>query len=448
MKLTVNQQFSQSICVPCIHRQREEIHQWLLGQEKLYTPFYTSVDIRDAGFKIAVIDTNLFPAGFNNLCEHGLADAENLIKKAILSRVPNAKDILIVAEEHTRNTWYLENVRILQEICTKAGFTAKIATFFINEPSFCAQAASAVEMETATGQIVKVYCVKKILDKIKRGEATFDLIIMNNDLSAGIPQALNDIKIPIFPSIHAGWHARLKSEHFRQANALIKEFAYRVGLDPWQFSCLYEVVNHVDVNKETDQQRLYQAGVKLFEDIQKKYQEHHVDSKPFIFIKSDSGTYGLGVVPIEDPLQILELNRKNRNDLVHGKDAQNVTHFLLQEGVPTIHRIEGHPCEVCVYQIDNNFVGGFYRYHQTKGSRENLNSPGGMAFQKMCPHLDKYGKDCGIEHNLNIFDIYRILGRIAGVAAGREIIDLDSRFRGNDSTSIRNGNIKDVKELP
>jgi len=391
MKLTVNQNFSQTICVPCIQRQQGQIHQWLLSHEKLYTPFYTSVDIRDAGFKIAVIDTNLFPSGFNNLCEHGLADAEGLIKKAIRTRVPNAANILIVAEEHTRNTWYLENVRILQEIITKAGFGAKIAT----------------------------------LKEIKRGEADFDLIIMNNDLSAGIPEELRAVKIPIFPSIHAGWHARLKSEHFRHANALMKEFATIVGLDPWQFSCLYEVVNHVDINNEPDRQRLYAAAVKLFEEIQNKYREHHVEGKPFIFIKPDSGTYGLGVVPIEDPQQILELNRKKRNDLEHGKDAQTVTHFLLQEGVPTIHRIEEHPCEVCVYQIDNNFVGGFYRYHETKGSRENLNSPGGMAFQKMCPHLDKYGKDCGIEHNLNIFDIYRILGRIAGAAAGQEIMDLD-----------------------
>jgi len=428
MKLTVNQNFSTTICVPCIHRQQGQIHQWLLPYEKLYTPFYTSVDIRDAGFKIAVVDTNLFPAGFNNLCEHGLADAEALIKKAILSRVPTATDILIVAEEHTRNTWYLENVRILQEIITKAGFNARIATFFINEPSFCSQAASAIELETATGQIVKVHCIKRVLEKIKLGQVNFDLIIMNNDLSAGIPEVLRDVKIPIFPSIHAGWHARLKSKHFYHANALMKEFADIVGLDPWQFSCLYEVVNDVDVNKESDQQRLYAAAVKLFNDIQNKYREHNVDSKPFIFIKSDSGTYGMGVVPIEDPQQILELNRKKRNDLGRGKDAQTISHFLLQEGVPTIHRIEENPCEVCVYQIDNNFVGGFYRYHTNKNSRESLNSPGGMAFQKMCPHLDKYGKDCGIEHNLNIFDIYRILGRIAGVAAGREIKELESNL--------------------
>lgn len=426
MKLTVNQNFSTTICVPCIQRQQSKIHQWLSTCENIYTPFYTSVDIRDAGFKIAVVDTNLFPAGFNNLCEHGLADAIAIVKKAILKRAPQATHILIVAEEHTRNTWYLENVRILQEIITNAGFNAKIATFFSHDSSLCEIGSGAIDLETATGQMVKVFCFKRVLEKIQANDADFDMIIMNNDLSAGIPAILKDVKIPIYPSIHAGWHARLKSEHFRYTNSLMKEFADSVGLDPWQFSCLYEVVEHVDVNSETDQKRLYEAAVRLFENIQKKYTEHHVDSKPFIFIKADSGTYGMGVVPIEDPAQILELNRKKRNDLLRGKDSQTITRFLLQEGVPTIHRFEENPCEVCVYQIDNNFVGGFYRYHTNKGSRENLNSPGGMAFQKMCPHLDKYGKDCGIDHNMNIFDIYRILGRIAGVAAGKEIMDLEN----------------------
>ena len=127
--------------------------------------------------------------------------------------------------------------------------------------------------------------------------------------------------------------------------------------------------------------------------------------------------YGPGGVAI-----IIEALTDNRN-----KAAQEVTNFLLQEGVPTIHRIEENPSEVCIYQIDNNLVGGFYRFHTGKGSRENLNSPGGMAFQKMCPHLDKYGKDCGTEHDLNIFDIYRILARIAGVAATEEIKDLENK---------------------
>ena len=121
----------------------------------------------------------------------------------------------------------------------------------------------------------------------------------------------------------------------------------------------------------------------------------------------------------------MELNRRKRNDLGRGKGGESAHRFLLQEGVPTIHRIEENPSEVCLYQIDNNLIGGFYRTHTGKSPRENLNSPGGMGFEKMCPRSDKYGRDCGVPHNMNIFDIYRILGRIAGIAAAREIKELE-----------------------
>lgn len=419
--------FSGSMCIACIQSKQELVNQWLTAKEKEYTPFYTSVDIRDAGFKIAVVDTNLFPAGFNNVCEHGLADAVGLIKKAIDKRVPGAKTVIIAAEEHTRNTWYLENVRILQEIITRAGFEAHIATFFEQQPTFCEQAAHALEFETATGKIVKINCFKRIIEKINSKQMKADLIIMNNDLSGGIPQSLREINIPVFPSMFAGWHARHKSEHFKHTNELIKEFAALVGVDPWQFSCLFDYVDEVNLNNPQDLKRLHAAGVKLFSQIQEKYTSHGINEKPYIIIKSDSGTYGLGVIPIEDPQQILDLNSRKRGDLKRGKGGEAVSRFLLQEGVPTIHRIEDSPCEVCLYQIDNNLIGGFYRFHTAKSSREILNSPGGMGFQKMCPHLDKYGKDCGEHHNMNIFDIYRILGRIAGIAAAREIKELEKK---------------------
>ena len=102
-KLTLSNHFSQTICVPCIQRQQLKVHEWLKGYEKNYTPIYSSVDIRDAGFKIAVVDTNLFPAGFNNLCEHGFEDASNRFKNAINKRVPGAQKILIafLAEKYS-----------------------------------------------------------------------------------------------------------------------------------------------------------------------------------------------------------------------------------------------------------------------------------------------------------------------------------------------------------
>ena len=45
-----------------------EIERWLRGQwQEHAAPFYCSVDLRNSGFKLAPVDTNLFPGGFNNL---------------------------------------------------------------------------------------------------------------------------------------------------------------------------------------------------------------------------------------------------------------------------------------------------------------------------------------------------------------------------------------------
>ncbi len=407
-----------------IKAKQGEIHRWLESYEGANElPLYSSVDIRDAGFKAAVVDTNIFPAGFNNLCEHGLEESEAFMRAAINKRVSNGKDILIIAEEHTRNVWYLENVRILQQIITRAGFNVRIATFLGEQPDFCEKEKSA-DLETATGQLVKIYCFQNILHEYEAGREHFDLIIMNNDLTGGIPEVLKNSKIPIYPSIQAGWHSRLKSYHFDHTQDLIYEFSRILDIDPWLFSCLFNVVDGVDIHIDGDRQKLVDSATDLFARIQAKYKEHHIDEKPYILIKSDSGTYGMGVLPIESPDEILQFNRKRRNKLHVGKSAQVIQRFLLQEGVPTIYSTEHEVSEVCIYQIENNLIGGFYRSHSSKGQRDNLNSRG-MEFKKMCPHLSKYG-DCGVHHDINIFDIYRILARIAGIAAHREIIQLEA----------------------
>ena len=46
------------------------IERWFRLEWQEHTPpFYCSVDLRNAGFKLAPVDTNLFPGGFNNLSD-------------------------------------------------------------------------------------------------------------------------------------------------------------------------------------------------------------------------------------------------------------------------------------------------------------------------------------------------------------------------------------------
>mgnify|MGYP001435697098 CR=1 FL=1 len=106
------------------------INDWINQLEnKADLPFYSSVDIRDAGFKVASVDTNLFPAGFNNICEVALKEAEQTFKQAVLDRVPTAQKLLLIIEEHTRNTWYLENVYVLEQLMKSTGFEVVVASF-------------------------------------------------------------------------------------------------------------------------------------------------------------------------------------------------------------------------------------------------------------------------------------------------------------------------------
>lgn len=413
-----------------LNAKQDEILHWLKQYEDTNElPFYSSVDIRDAGFKMAVVDTNIFPAGFNNLCEHGLSDASLLFKLAVQKRVDNVKNILIIAEEHTRNTWYLENVRILQKMIEKAGFNCVIATFLTVHPDFC-ETMNFVEVKTATGQSVQIYCLKNVLNEFKSGKRQIDFVILNNDLSTGIPDILKDSPIPIYPSVKAGWHSRLKSHHFTYAYELLTEFSNILSLDPWLFSALFNVAERVDMNQAGDRERIQDIASDLLQRIDHKYREHGIEEKPYLIMKADYGTYGMGVLAVEDPAKIPQLNRRGRSKLISGKGSRVNDRYLLQEGIPTIYAVDNEVSEVCMYQIENHLIGGFFRSHSGKGVRDNLNAAG-MNFKKICPHNEEYQeRDClaGIQNEIDIFDMYRLLARIASVAAHREIIHLEERL--------------------
>jgi glutamate--cysteine ligase len=90
-------------------------------------PIYCSVDLRNSGFKLAPVDTNLFPGGFNNLGPAFLPLAVQAATAAIEKICPEAKNLLLVPENHTRNKWYLENVATLAAILRQTGWKCVLA---------------------------------------------------------------------------------------------------------------------------------------------------------------------------------------------------------------------------------------------------------------------------------------------------------------------------------
>ena len=115
-----------------------EIEHWLRSEWREHdAPFYASVDLRNAGFKLAPVDTNLFPGGFNNLNPESLPLSVQAAAATIERICPDARGVLLIPENHTRNVFYLQNVAALRNILRHAGMNVRLGSLLpgLSEPA-------------------------------------------------------------------------------------------------------------------------------------------------------------------------------------------------------------------------------------------------------------------------------------------------------------------------
>ena len=163
------------------------IEHWL-RQQWLDTPapFYTSVDLRNSGFKLAPVDTNLFPAGFNNLNPAFLPLCIHAVQTAIERTCPRAANVLIIPESHTRNLFYLESLATLRDIIKGAGFAVRIGSLLpdLEQP---------LDVLLPSKRSLRLEAVSRNGDRISVDGFTPCMVLLNNDLSAGRPAILEQI---------------------------------------------------------------------------------------------------------------------------------------------------------------------------------------------------------------------------------------------------------------
>ena len=380
-------------------------------------PFYASVDIRNSGYKIAPVDTNLFPSGFNNLNSSFESLCIHAAQMAIEHTQLPIDKILIIPENHTRNLFYLENIASLQSIIQKAGFEVRIGTLMedITAPT---------RIELDSSNTVLLEPIRRDQNRILVDNFNPDLILLNNDLTGGEPDMFKNIEQKITPPTSLGWSSRLKSNHFNFYQKVAKEFAELIGVDPWLIDPMFRNCGKVDFMKREGVDCLSSNVKSLLEAINTRYNEHDVDYAPFVMVKADAGTYGMGVMSIRSQDEISELNRKERTRMATTKEGQKVSRVIIQEGVYT-HETWGDEetvAEPVVYMMDRQVVGGFYRVHGKRTTSQNLNTPGmrfePLAFLDCCstpePNLEA---DC----HQNRFYTYGVIGRLALLAASHEI---------------------------
>ncbi len=386
--------------------------EWL----KTPAPFYASVDLRNAGFKLAPVDTNLFPAGFNNLNPALIPLCIQAVQSAIEHVCPAAAKIMIIPESHTRNLYYLESVATLREIISKAGFEVRIGSLQPDlEQNQC--------INLPSGKQVNLEPIQRKGNRVHLDGFDPCVVLLNNDLSSGRPDILENIEQKLLPPLEMGWTNRLKSEHFAHYRRVANEFAAMADIDPWFIDPLFRNCGEINFMKREGEDCLRKNVTQLLADIQKKYDEYQIDKPPFVIVKADAGTYGMGIMTVHNADELLELNRKQRTRMSASKGGQAVTQVIMQEGVYTFETWgeDQAVAEPVVYFLDHFVVGGFYRVHTGRGANENLNAPGmhfePLAFAETCISPDSSKAP---DAHPNRFYAYGVIGRLALLAAARE----------------------------
>lgn len=398
------------------------IESWLREQWVLTPPpFYTSVDLRNAGFKLAPVDTNLFPAGFNNLNPAFIPLCVQAMQAAIERVKLCARRVLIIPENHTRNLYYLESVARLQDIIQKSGYEVRLGSMLpdLHAPQ---------TIELPSGQHVVLEPIVRQDNMIRVADFTPCLILLNNDLSSGIPTLFDGIQQKVMPLLQLGWATRLKSGHFHHYRQVAREFAQQIEIDPWLIDPLFRNCGEINFMKKEGESCLVDNVEALLANIQQKYTQYDVPHRPFVIVKADAGSYGMGIMTVHSGDEILALNRKQRVKMSATKE-QPVCKVIMQEGVYTFETWEAQAvAEPVVYMIDKFVVGGFYRVHTERGVNENLNAPGmkfePLAFVNSCITPDK---NMSPDACPNRFYAYGVIARLALLAAARECREILDR---------------------
>lgn len=396
-----NLSFRDSIHQKILTHFKDVVHWFSEKAKNKPLPFYSSFDIRDSHFKISCVDANVFPAGFNNICEEDQKRACSLIKNYLNKNHPSVKKVLLLTEEHTRNLYYWDNVFVIKSLIEQAGCEVSICVPGKN-------ISSPTKITTASGKEVRIH----LLNKTKG-----DLIISNNDFS-------NQYDLPNIectPPVKMGWMTRKKHNFFKEYNILAEEFASLLKIDPWHLTIQTELFSPFDMDSKENLNKLKSHSSRLLKSLKDQQKHWSIEEEPYLFLKNNSGTYGLGIMNINDPENLNQWSYKARKKMKAGKGEKQTSEIIIQEGIPTaLHGPDNQNTEPVIYMIGCQVAGGFLRSHKKKDHKTNLNSPGAV-YRRLCM------SDLEIKvQGLDMENVYSWLAHLGVLALSQEMEKLQS----------------------
>jgi glutamate--cysteine ligase len=398
----------------------DKVNAWFREiRQSVDIPFYSSYDIRDSGYKVTNVDANIYPAGFNNICQTDRENAGVLVRSYVNRHYGSkVKRLLILTEEHTNNPYYWDNVAALRRIVEDAGLEVKLAVprMQIDGPVFMKSASRGdIPVESAILSEGKI--------SIAGGDFDPDLIVSNNDFSEYYEEWGKVIQSAINPPRELGWYRRKKSTYFKHYNNLCAEFAKLIDVDPWLLNVETELFENFDLADDASRAAIAARIDAMIEKIRAEYSVRGIEEKPVVFVKNNSGTYGLAVIRVSSGEDFLTLNSKTRKKMKAAKGGREVEEVIIQEGVPSVVEKDGVTAEPAIYLLGCQLAGGFLRTHAEKGPTESLNSPGAV-YKRLCV------SDLGVSvegHPLE--NVYGWIAKLGVLAIGRESAEMKVEYR-------------------
>jgi glutamate--cysteine ligase len=384
------------------------INNYLDGQFKdKVIPLYSSVDIREGKNKFAPVDHNIYPAGFNNLCQLDRDAAGEVFIEAIRRNAggSNVSKVCIIPESNTKNTYYLDNLIYLAKIFIEEGFDITFASF--DESLFSGE--SIVRLESFSKFPLEIYRATIKDNLLYVNDHAQDFIILNNDQSSPIEINWKDLKTPVAPSPFIGWNKRQKVKHFCYYKKVLDQFCSEFSINPDLLQAKFKAVEELDFSSKVGFEQLASSVDELVAELPE-------DTN--VFVKASQGTYGMGIMVVKSGAEVLSMNRKARNKMDIGKNKIKFTTALVQEGVESILKYDDLPSEVAIYLADGQPIGGFVRANKEKGADSNLNSRG-MVFKKYCISEIRENNEAQSKEA-----VYSVIARLATLASSYEIEEI------------------------
>jgi len=89
----------------------------------------------------------------------------------------------------------------------------------------------------------------------------------------------------------------------------LAEFAQQLAIDPWLVNPYHARCGEIDFQAREGEECLASNVSLLLEKIRLKYLEYGIKDKPYVAVKADAGTYGMGVMMVHDAAEVRDLKQ-------------------------------------------------------------------------------------------------------------------------------------------